>query len=295
MDTILEFKIPARFENELFGKLELIVGLKIVIEVTIIFVFLTSNSFPLLLQIASYLYIATYPWTASGNRNRNLTEDDIIRSGPIHSTIEHFFNLLGTPAIRNLKSTNIPLTHSDQIQYHFPKLTILTRNSQSTLITQPDFTPIATSCLVDTSSSDLVIFKDYRLLRPESFQEYKLLSPYLQYVIHELISSLHYNQNNPLYETQIQEIFTNELNFVKLDHRQLTFHSQQITFPTLQISRATHRLIAAINSREGILSDLIGAYLMSADLVPVVKQKRNISSIAPTDHLLSTQTKKKAK
>jgi hypothetical protein len=243
------------------------------------------------------LYIATYPWTASGNRSRNLTEDDIIRSGPIHSTIEHFFSLLGTPAIRNLKSTIIPLTHTDQIQYNFPKFSILTRSSQSNLITQTDFISQMTSCLLDTSSSDLIILKDSRLLRPESFEEYKLLSPYLHFIIHELISFLHYNKSNPLHASlaQIQEIFTNQLEFAKLENRQIIFHSQQITFPTLQISRATHRLIAAINSREGILSDLIGAYLMSADLVPVLKQKRSISSIAPNDHLFSLQTKKKAR
>lgn len=163
-------------------------------------------------------------------------------------------------------------------------------------MTQPDILEfLNASYYFPTTSSDLIIFKDHRILRPESFEEYKLFSRYLQYIIHELTSSIHYNQHKPLYQRQIQEIFTGDLNFVKLDHRQLIFHSQQITFPTLQTASAAHRLIASINSREGILSDLIGAYIMSADLVPVLRQKRNISSIAPNDDLFSRQTKKKAR
>jgi hypothetical protein len=145
------------------------------------------------------------------------------------------------------------------------------------------------------TSSDLILIKDSRLLCPELFEQFPLLSPYFSYLIHEIISFLHFHSKNPLYETLLPEIFTNKLPFVELESRLLKFHSQQITFPTIQISQSTHRLIAAINSREGILSDLIGAYLMSTDLVPVIRQKRNISSLVSDHRLFSMRTQKKAR
>lgn len=160
-------------------------------------------------------------------------------------------------------------------------------------MTHPEFTSLSSSCFVDYNSSDLVIFKDHRLLCPENFEQYKLLSPSVLFIIHELISSLHSNENLPEYKSLVQELFSSELNYVQLDHRQLTFHSQQITFPTAQLARSAHRLISAINAREGSISDLIHAYIMSADLVPAIRQKRNISSVAPDDRLFANRTKKK--
>lgn len=40
VETVLEFKIPTKFENEQFGKMEYIFGLKIIIEVVLSFQFL---------------------------------------------------------------------------------------------------------------------------------------------------------------------------------------------------------------------------------------------------------------
>jgi hypothetical protein len=208
-----------------------------------------------------------------------------------------------------LKSSSVPLLHSNPIQYDFPKLTILTRNTQSTLLTEPDHLSSIVG-RIDTNSSDLILIKDSRLFSSEIFVSYPLLSPYFTFLLHEIISFFHFHSKNPLYSSLIlsssssttttttqQQLFSEKLSFLELDSRLLKFYSQQITFPTLSLAQATHRLIAAINSREGMLSDLIGAYLMSTDLVPPVmsRQKRKISSFASDHSLFSIRTKKKAR
>lgn len=227
-------------------------------------------------------------------------ESDIIipvTTSPIHATIEHFISLLNKPAIRYLKSSLIPFVLSNYVKYEFPKMCILTKNTFIRIVNKPDHFSNFTSIAKNPTSSDLVVFRDYRLLSPESFEQYDLLFIYLQYFIHEIVSSLKIHYTNPNVELEIEKIFTKDLDYVQILYdKNIKFHEQYARFPLQQYAEITHSLIASINGQEGRLSDLLSAYIMGADLVPILDhKKRKIYDHVSDDRLFSSKTRKKAR
>ncbi len=147
-------------------------------------------------------------------------------------------------------------------------------------------------------ASEKLVIRDHRLLSPESFEIYPLLRPFIYFLFQEVISHLQSRKGDPLFDSELVKIFTQEIPYLQMNERVVTYHQNNITFPTPFHARTAHRLIASLNGREGILSDLFCVYLSGTDLVPVIqsKKRKEISEFhVPDDRLFSTRTKKRAK
>jgi hypothetical protein len=127
---------------------------------------------------------------------------------------------------------------------------------------------------------------------------YPLLKPFILFLFQEVISKLQSRQDDPLFISELAQIFTQELPYIQQNEQVLTFQQCNIIFPTLAHARTAYRLIASINGREGILSEILNLYLSGTDLVPVVqtkKRKDRSEFHVSDDRLFSSRTKKRAK